>query len=226
MFDSIIKGVNEKYDLGDKAGALVSAILALMTDKENGGFAGFINRFRSAGLGGLADSWISSGANTPVSYEQLESALGEETLRGISENVGTEYKTTVNASEYIIPHLIDDLTPDGEIPNENDLLSRFGASLAGVGTSSGAAETFDRIDASAGTTDLADGATVAGVPGIFSEDGGEDSPLSWLLPLILLALLVIVGYWFCGAKSEPVATTNGNINVADVNSSANINAAK
>ena len=32
MFDSIIKGVNEKYDLGDKAGALISALLALMTE--------------------------------------------------------------------------------------------------------------------------------------------------------------------------------------------------
>ena len=226
MFDSIIKGVNEKYDLGDKAGALISAILALMTDGASGGFAGFINRFRSAGLGGLADSWVSSGANTPVSNEQLESALGENTLRGISEKVGADYATTVGASGYVIPHIVDDLTPDGEVPGDDDLLSRIGTYSTGVGTSSGAAETFDRIDASAGTTDLADGATVAGVPGIFSETGGEnDSPLSWLLPLIILALLMIVGFWFCGGKSEPVATTNGNINVANVNSSENTNAA-
>ena len=233
MFDSIIKGVNEKFDLGDKAGALVSAILALMTDRANGGFAGFINRFRSAGLGDLADSWVSSGANTPISNEQLESALGEDTLRGISEKIGADYETTVGASSYVIPHIVDDLTPDGEIPGDDDLLSRIGTystgvgtSSGGVGTSSGAAETFDRIDASAGTTDLADGAEVAGVPGIFSEAGDEnDSPLSWLLPLILLALLMIVGYWFCGGKSEPVATTNGNINNVNANSAANTNVA-
>ena len=126
MFDSIIKGVNEKYDLGDKAGALISAFLALMTDSESGGFAGFINRFRTAGLGDLADSWVSSGANTPVSNEQLESALGEDTLRGISEKIGADYETTVGASGYVIPHIVDDLTPDGEIPGDDDLLSRIG----------------------------------------------------------------------------------------------------
>lgn len=240
MFDSIIKSVNEKYDLGDKADALVSAILTLMTDSAGGGFAGFINRFRTNGLGELANSWISSDANTQISNEQLESALGEDTLRGISDKIRADYEATIGASSLAIPHLVDELTPNGEIPNEGDLLSKVGTYLSGVGTSSGdddtssggvgtssgAAEVFDRIDPSAGTTDLADGEVIAGVPGIFSETDGEDSPLSWLLPLIILALLVVVGFWFCGGKSEPVATANGNINIANTNSSANTNAAK
>ncbi|MEO6588268.1 MAG: YidB family protein, partial [Pyrinomonadaceae bacterium] len=126
MFDSIINSVGEKFGLGDKAGAFVSALLALMTDRENGGFTGFINRFRKVGLGDLADSWISSGANTPISYEQVESAFGEGTLHDISEQTGVDYKTTVDATGYIVPHIIDDLTPDGEIPSEGDLLSRIG----------------------------------------------------------------------------------------------------
>ncbi len=75
MFDSIINDAQEKFGLGDKAGVLVSTLLALMTDKENGGFAGFINHFREVGLGDTADSWISSGANTPISNEQIESAF-------------------------------------------------------------------------------------------------------------------------------------------------------
>jgi uncharacterized protein YidB (DUF937 family) len=245
MYSSIIDGVNEKYDLGDKAEALVSAILALMTDSASGGFSGFINRFREVGLGDLADSWISSGANTPVSYEQLESALGEDTLRGLSEQVGTDYKTTVNAGSYIIPHLVDDLTPDGEIPDESDLLSRASSSLTGVGTSSGgvgtssggvgtssgddgsedddgvgtssglAGENIDRVDPAA---ELTDKPTVDGVPGIFDEetDGEENPLLSWLLPLLILVFLVILGYMFCGGKSEPVAVPETNVNTANV----------
>lgn len=222
MFDSIINGVGEKFGLGDKAGALVSALLALMTDNGNGGFTGFINRFRSAGLGDLADSWISSGANTPISNEQLESALGEETLRGISEKVGVSYADTVGASGYIIPHVVDDLTPDGEMPNDEDLLSRVSGYLTGVGTSSGAvAAAFDRVDASAATSaSLADDATAAGVPGIFNEDDGNKSPLAWLLPLGILGLLVVLGFWFCG-KSEPVATVNSSVNKANTNAAAN-----
>jgi uncharacterized protein YidB (DUF937 family) len=235
MFSSIIDGVNEKFDLGDKAGALISAILALMTDSENGGLAGFINRFREVGLGDLADSWVSSGANTPVSYEQLESALGEDTLRGISEQVGTDYETTVKASEYVIPHLVDDLTPDGEIPFEDDLLSRVGGYLTGVGTSSGddgnladdgvgtssggvgtssgfAGENIDRVDPAA---ELKDDPKVAGVPGIFVADADdEENPLlAWLLPLLILVFLVVIGFWFCGRKSEPVAVSEKTVNI-------------
>ncbi len=253
MFSSIIDGVNEKFDLGDKAGALISAILVLMTDSGRGGLEGFINRFRAVGLGSLADSWVRSSANTPVSYEQLESALGEDTLRGISEQVGTDYETTVRASEYVIPHLVDDLTPNGKIPNESDLLSQVGGYLTGVGTSSGddgtsaddgvgtssggvgtssggvgtssglAGENIDRVDAAAELTDKTE---VAGVPGIFDvkTDGEENPLLAWLLPLLILVLLVILGFWFCGGKSEPVAAPETNVNTANVN--GNTNAAK
>ncbi len=219
MFDSVISSVNEKYDLGDKAGALVAAILALMTGGESGGFGGFINRFRTVGLGDLVDSWISSNANTHISNEQLESALGEDTLRGISEKIGADYKTTVGASSYIIPHVVDELTPNGELPAESDALSQIGGYLTGLGaTSFTAAETFDRVDASAGTTALRDDTTVAGV---FDDNNDENrSPLAWLLPLLLLALLVILGFWFCGGKSEPIVTTNANINKANVNNPA------
>lgn len=235
MFDSIINSVKEKYDLGDKAEALVSALVGLMTDGKSNGFAGFIERFRAAGLGDLADSWISSGANTPVSNEQLESALGEDTLRGISEKAGTDYATTVGASGYIIPHVIDDLTPDGEMPGDKDLLSRVGGYLTGVGTSSGGvgtssggigtssggvgtssgdvAQAFDRVDASqTSSAHLADG-----VSGIVSGSDDNNSPLAWLLPLLLLGLLVILGFWFCGKKSEPVATVNTSVNKANMN---------
>lgn len=262
MFESIIKGVNEKHNLGDKAGALVSAIFAMMTDRENGGFAGFIDRFHEVGLGDLADSWISSGANTPISYEQVESAFGDETLRALSDQVGTDYKTTVEATEYVVPHLVDELTPNGEIPSESDLLASAGALMDdgvgtssgddgvgtssgddGVGTSSGGsdvvADTFDRVDPSVGS--LVEGAgnvsgyeggsvmaeSADGVPGIFvaDENGGDSSPLSWLLPLIITAILVVLGYWFCTAKSEPVATIDANANkAANANSSTNANA--
>ena len=265
MFDSIVRDVNKKYDLGDKADVLVSALLSLMTDRTSGGFAGFIERFQSAGLGDLANSWISSGTNTPVSNEQLESALGEDTLREISEKIGADYQTTVGASGYAIPHLVDDLTPNGEIPKEEDLLSNIGGYSTGVGTSSGgvgtssgddgtsaddgvgtssggvgtssggvgtssggvgtssgiAGENIDRVDPA---SELTDKTEVAGVPGIFVADADdEENPLlAWLLPLIILVLLVIVGYSFCGGKSEPVAVPETNVNT----NTANVNAAK
>ena len=44
----------------------------------------------------------------------------------------------------------------------------------------------------------------------------DDSPLKWLLPLIILILLVIIGAWFCSkspapeTKTEPSKPVNAN----------------
>src|SRR5687768_9447745 len=129
MFSSMIDDAAARFNLGDKAGTLLSALLSLITDGARGGFAGFLNRFRDAGLGDTAQSWVNSGANTPLSYEQLESALGEETLKNISNRVGIEYEKTVSAAAYMIPHIIDQLSSEGVVPQDDDLLSRIGGYL-------------------------------------------------------------------------------------------------
>ena len=97
MFDSIIKEAQEKFNLGDKAGNLLASLLCLIANPENGGFGGFIERFRNAGLGNLAESWITTGDNTPISNEQLESALGAETLNAVADQSGVETEAATSA---------------------------------------------------------------------------------------------------------------------------------
>ncbi len=50
LFDSIIREAGERFSLGNKAGGLFAALLGLMTDHNQGGFTGFLARFRQAGL--------------------------------------------------------------------------------------------------------------------------------------------------------------------------------
>ena len=133
MFDSIISEAGSKFNLGGKTGTLLSALLALMTDKNGGGFGGFLEKFNQAGLGDTVASWIGSGSNTPVSNEQMESALGTDTLKNIAEQTGTDYNTATSATAYMTPRVIDALTPDGVVPQESDLLSRIGGYLTGMG---------------------------------------------------------------------------------------------
>ncbi len=189
-----------KFDLGDKAGTLLSALLSLITDNRQGGFAGFLNRFRKAGLGDTAQSWVNSDANTPLSYEQLESALGEEALKNISEQVGLEYKKTVSSSAFMIPHIVDQLTSEGIVPQDDDLLSRIGGYLS--------------EDIKPSPSVLPDRMDVV-------EKAEENAVLSWLLPLILLIFLALIGYMFCGGRSEVTpSSVPANANRA-VNSNVN-----
>ncbi len=245
MFDSIINEAGEKFNLGGKSGTLLAALLALMTDRTRDGLTGFLERFNRVGLGDTASSWVNSGTNTPLSNEQLESALGSDTLDEISNQAGTDYQTTASASAYLIPRIVDNLTPNGVIPASGDVLSRIGGYSAGASESIGAtgattAETFDRVGtAAAGTLD-ADTRNVGGLNANVGEvrsigdrannplnpidenfdDDEDNSPFKWLLPLLLLGLLLILGYSFCSKTPVPT-TTNVNVNANTVNMNVN-----
>lgn len=246
MFDLIIAEADERFNLNGKAGTLLSSLLALMTNGTSGGFAGFLEKFRKANLGDAASSWVGSGVNTEISDEQLESALGADTLTGISNQIGTDYATTASAAAFITPRMVDALTPDGVLPQDGDLLSRIGGSLNGVeetAASATAPETFDRIGTAAPVLDankkdvgdlnvidrnvnpVVDKTdnSVDRVDDTFDTEG--NSPLAWLLPLLLLGLLLVLGYWFCSKSPEPAApvVTNANSNRAVTNT--NVNAA-
>jgi uncharacterized protein YidB (DUF937 family)/outer membrane protein OmpA-like peptidoglycan-associated protein len=253
LFDSVISMAAEKFGLGDKSGTLLSALLSMMTNQDSGGFSGFLNLFSKAGLGDLASSWVSSGANSSLSNEQLESALGSNTIGSIAEKVGLSASTATSAMAWMVPQVIDKLTPDGVVPEEKDLLSKIGDFLSGWG---GAA--VGAVGAVAGFAGSAVGGTanavgdVAGagvdagkkvvgavgdtlggaskmVGGAIGDvtDGGSGI-LKWLLPLLLLGLLLLLGYWFCGKGQAPATNTNTNINkpanvVTNVNANANMN---
>jgi len=212
MFDSIINEADEKFNLGAKAGTVLSALLALMTDKNSGGFAGFLERFNRAGLGDTVTSWIGSGSNMPVSNEQLESALGEDALKNIADQTGTDYGSATSATAFLIPRVVDALTPEGEIPQDGDLLSRIGGYLNG-GAASGS---INAVGNTAGAVSDRFGNAPHSVGETVDGNDGDDSILKWLLPLLLLGLLLFLGYTFCG-KSTPVVTTNANVNTNAVN---------
>lgn len=249
MFDSIINEAGEKFNLGGRAGTLLSALLALVTDKNRGGFAGFLENFNRAGLGDTVSSWIGAGSNTPVSNEQIESALGENTLKNIANETGTGYATVTSAVGYMIPRVVDALTPGGVIPTDGDLLSRIGGYLIGGGAALGSIGTAaamtggipDRADATVGEAyDATKGAvgsrinavsdTAGAVVGDRSrtalnsvgervEGDGDNASILKWLLPLLLLGLLLALGYMFCGKSTPIATTNTNIN-ANVNRAA------
>lgn len=246
MFDSIINEAKEKFNLGGKSGILVSALSALMTDETRGGLAEFLERFNRVGLGDTASSWVNSGANTPLSNEQLESALGNDTLNKIAAQSDLDYQIAASASAYMIPRMVDNLTPDGGIPESGDVVSRIGGYSTGATETIGAAGattagTFDRIGTAASDTLDADNRNVGGLNTNANDvrsigerannplnrvnenfdDEKDNSPLKWILPLLLLGLLLILGYTFCSKAPAPT-TTNVSAGANTLNMNANV----
>lgn len=221
LFDLIISQTREKFDVSAaEAGGLLSTLVTAILDEENGGFAGFLELFRQAGLGDTATSWVHTGANTPLSYEQTESVFGEETLEDIAAEVGMDYETTTSATAFMVPHIVDKLTPEGEVPDEQSLNKTVGGFLAGAAatvaaeTSTAAAETAAATDAerapieetmTAAADAESDVPAPADIKQIQTAEQDTNSILKWLIPLMLLALLVFVLYMSCGEAPPPAA---------------------
>jgi OOP family OmpA-OmpF porin len=117
ILEPIINEVSEQFGLRGKAAPTMNALLILMSNERTGGLQGFLDQFRRAGLGETVSSWVSRGSNTPVTTEQLERAIGNDTVNRITSNVGVARAAGASALAYMIPRVVDLLTPEGVVPS-------------------------------------------------------------------------------------------------------------
>jgi len=107
---------------------------ALQILEQNGGISGIIERFRQAGFAEQADSWVATGANQPIDSGAIQQALGSGPLGDIASRLGMSGDAAAGGLASVLPQLIDQLTPRGEIPgNQNDVVAQALALLRKTG---------------------------------------------------------------------------------------------
>src|SRR5215510_6304572 len=116
ILEPIINDVSEQFGLRGKAGPLMTGLLSLIGNERTGGLHGFLDQFRRAGLGEMVSSWVSRGTNTPLTTDQLERAIGGDTINRIASNVSVPRAATASALAFMIPRVVDLLTPEGVVP--------------------------------------------------------------------------------------------------------------
>lgn len=99
---------------------LVEAIGGLIN--QQGGLPGLIGMFERSGLGGVAASWVGTGANLPISAEQLQSVLGSGALENIARSLGLTPQQASGHLAELLPQVVDRLTPQGTLPDGGDVL--------------------------------------------------------------------------------------------------------
>jgi uncharacterized protein YidB (DUF937 family) len=104
--------------------------LALQILQQNGGIEGILGKFQQAGYADQAQSWISTGQNQPISPDALQQALGHDQLGQIAQQLGLGRSEAAGGLASMLPQLIDQMTPHGEVPgNQNDLVAQALAML-------------------------------------------------------------------------------------------------
>ncbi|CAG7857458.1 hypothetical protein MCAMS1_02291 [biofilm metagenome] len=111
------------------AGDLLESVIGMITDPNSGGLSGLVEKFMQGGLAEQVTSWISTGSNLPISAEQIKEILGSSFVQGLAEKAGIDVNDVAGSLSNLLPQIIDKLTPDGEVPGDNNLLE---AGLAGL----------------------------------------------------------------------------------------------
>ena len=97
---------------------------AIMTwIEQQGGIQGIMEKFRNSGLGEIVESWISQQGNMPVSTGQVTSVFGSPALQELGAKLGIDSQTASALISEYLPKIIDGLSPQGEAPGRDDLVS-------------------------------------------------------------------------------------------------------
>jgi uncharacterized protein YidB (DUF937 family) len=116
---------------------VIAAIASLLSSRDasvggSGGLAGLMQAFQGKGMGDMMSSWISTGPNPPISERQITDVLGADVLSQFAGKAGVPQGEAGGLLASLLPAVIDQLTPQGRVPESNDLESALGNLLSSV----------------------------------------------------------------------------------------------
>jgi uncharacterized protein YidB (DUF937 family) len=86
----------------------------------SGGLENLIKGFQQSGQGRTAQSWVNRGPNEDIAPGDLESALGADTIDVLSQQTGMGRGELLAGLSQQLPDFVDQLTPDGRVPTEDE----------------------------------------------------------------------------------------------------------
>lgn len=107
--------------IGQGAQAGHGGLLDGLRGQDPGGFlggalGGIVDKFKGAGHGETADSWVGTGPNKPIQPTELEAAIGADTLSSLQQRTGLSRDEILSRLSRDLPDAVDRYTPNGRLP--------------------------------------------------------------------------------------------------------------
>jgi uncharacterized protein YidB (DUF937 family) len=104
--------------LGGMLTALVPMVGGMLA---GGGLGDVLARLDANGLSAQTASWIGRGANEPIGAADVEQALGHDRVAELADRLGISDEDAAGAVAQALPAIVDDLTPEGQLPSEDEI---------------------------------------------------------------------------------------------------------
>lgn len=120
---SLIKTIIEAVSDSDSeldVGGITKLAKALLGSDENSDEEGtvldtILSALKEGGMEDKVDSWVGKGKNKSISEEDIEEVLDEDTIEMLCEKTGLEEETLMTGLKFILPIMVDKMSPDGEL---------------------------------------------------------------------------------------------------------------
>lgn len=131
LIDEVLAMAGSTTAQQDQHATALGAILSYVNSPQVGGIAGLQHMFQQGGLGSVVSSWIGSGQNLPISASQLQNVLHSGALQEAAQKAGMDPSQLTNLMSTLLPHLVDKLTPNGQVPDAGALQQMIKGLAAG-----------------------------------------------------------------------------------------------
>jgi uncharacterized protein YidB (DUF937 family) len=137
ILQGVLGGGGQAQSSSILTGVLQQVLAVKDGDKE--GVAAIIQKFQNAGLGTYVQSWVGTGANQPITVDHVGSVFSPEQLQGWAQQAGTTPDAIRDVLAQAIPHVVDHLTPGGQVPAQTppqmvDLAGILGKLMGATGS--------------------------------------------------------------------------------------------
>lgn len=147
LLDGVVGSVAEKVTGGASTGGLgsmlgaigggaggntaaIGAVMALVQGQ--GGLAGILEKFKTAGLSDIVASWVGKGPNLPVSPAQVQKVFGDAAIGDVAKKMGVAAPAASASIATMLPELVNKLTPKGAVDaGSSDMLAQGLSMLKG-----------------------------------------------------------------------------------------------
>ncbi len=113
LLDSLVGAADSMMKGGVASSPIGKSVLDLLG--QGGGLSALVQTMQQKGLGDVVGSWVGTGQNQPISAQQVESALGGQ-VKQLASQHGLSPDAVSQAMAQLLPGLVDQLTPNGQLP--------------------------------------------------------------------------------------------------------------
>jgi uncharacterized protein YidB (DUF937 family) len=100
---------------GGVAKSITDAVSGVGAGGLPGAIGDIVDRFRNAGHGTAADSWVATGPNQPVTPQQTAGALGDDLIDALAKQTNLSREELLARLSQVLPQAVDQMTPGGKL---------------------------------------------------------------------------------------------------------------